>query len=337
MIRYQLLFSVLVGCLTIYSLTASAAAVDRQRVIVLVGAAGTDEYRSTFADWTDQWKSAAESGEADLLVVGQDESASDLELLQQHVAEAVAVKTAEPLWLVLIGHGTYDGREARFNLRGKDLSASAAAKLLNGSQRPVAVINCTSCSAPFINALSGDNRIVITGTKDGNEIQFTRFGGYIAEAVGKLDADIDRDGQTSLLEAWLYAARRTEEYYESDGRLATEHSLLDDTGDGKGTRFESFEGVRLKKNIKNRDSLDGKLARRWHLVRSEAEKSLTPEQRATRDELEENLEILRERREELSENDYLRQLEKILLPLAKLYEEADTAQAQSTQGKAPTP
>ncbi|MDG2131185.1 MAG: hypothetical protein P8K08_24520 [Fuerstiella sp.] len=294
---------------------------DRQHVIVVIGAEGTAEYGQMFAEWSDQWKVAATAGDALFEIINGDDS---LEQLQQKLSEVAGVDSTEPLWLVLIGHGTYDGRVARFNLRGADLSADSAAELLAESKRPVAVINCSSCSAPFINALSGDNRTVITGTKDGGEIQFARFGRYIADGIGNLEADIDRDGQTSLLEAWLFASRRTNEYYKSDGRLATEHSLLDDTGDSKGTRAEVFEGVRIKDSVKNKDALDGRLARRWHLVRSAAERSLSPDQRTVRDRLESELELLRERKSELAEKEYLRQLELILLPLAKLYEEAQS-------------
>lgn len=295
-----------------------------QHVIVVVGAAGTPEYGQMFQQWANQWKAAATTGGASFEVVGREDGSEDLRQLQQKVASSLAAPTAEPLWLVLIGHGTFDGRTPRFNLRGPDLSADAAAEMLASAKRPVAVINCSSCSAPFINALSAPNRIVMTGTKDGNEIQFTHFGGFLADAIGKLEADIDRDGQTSLLEGWLFASRRTEEFYKADGRLATEHSLLDDSGDGKGTRAELFEGVRIKQNIKDKDAPDGKLSRRWHLVRSDAERSLTPEQRTERDRLEESLERLREQKSELSEPEYLRQLEQILIPLAQLYEDAAT-------------
>ena len=186
-----------------------------------------------------------------------------------------------------------------------------------------------SCSSPFINALSGPDRAIISATKDGNEIQFARFGEYISAAIGRLDADLDRDGQTSLLEAWLKAAEQTEQYYDSDGRLATEHSLLDDSGDGKGTRAEVYEGVRIRSNIGNKDKLDGKLAARWHLVRSESERRLTSEQRQKRDELEAKLNELREIKSEFSEAEYLRQLELILIPLAQLYNKAEARAPQT--------
>ena len=295
---------------------------EKQTVIVAVGAAGNEEYGQLFSTWADLWQAAASHGQTEFRQLGRQDDGDDLAEFSDHVSRAIKQQTAEPLWVVLIGHGTFDGRTARFNLRGKDLSAAKLNELLKDAERPVAVINCTSCSSPFINAVSGPNRIVITGTKDGSELQFARFGGYIADAIGKLEADIDRDGQTSLLEAWLHAARATEQFYEADGRLATEHSLLDDNGDGKGTRFEVFEGIRVRQNVSNKERLDGKLAADWHLIRSDAERSLSPEQRQRRNQLEAQLEELRQKKAELSESEYLQQLERILLPLARLYDEA---------------
>lgn len=300
---------------------------EQQHVIVVVGAEGTPEYGAMFAEWADQWEAGAAAGQTGLTVIGRDGGENSLQQLQQAFSETAGISTTEPLWLVLIGHGTFDGRVARFNLRGPDLSTTAAKELVANCQRPLVFINCSSCSAPFINALSGPDRTVITGTKDGGELQFCRFGGYLAAAIGDLEADIDRDGQTSLLEAWLFAVRRTEEYYQSDGRLATEHSLLDDSGDGLGIRAELFDGVRIRDSVKDKETLDGKQARRWHLIRSAAERSLTPEQRAERDRLEAELEKLRNRKPEFSEVEYLRQLEEILLPLARLYEQADGSAA----------
>lgn len=298
---------------------------ESQQIIVVVGAEGTAEFGQMFGEWADRWQSTAEAGEIPCRVIGRDSANEDRQQLQQALSQAGSVQTSEPLWIVLIGHGTYDSRVARFNLRGRDISAAEISNALAGAQRPVAVINCSSCSAPFVNALTGPNRTVISATKDGGEFQFARFGAAMSEAIGGLEADISRDGQTSLFEAWLFAARRTAEYYESDGRLATEHSLLDDNGDGKGTRYEVFQGVRPKDTIKNKDELDGKLAVRWHLVRSEAEKSLSLEQRAERDQLEAQLEDLRKRKTQFSEEQYLTELEKVLVPLARIYSDAKSS------------
>ncbi len=300
-----------------------AFADERQHVLVVVGANGTAEYGSVFREWADRWETAAAAGEAEHKAIGLGDDIDDLQQLTNQLSEWSSIETTEPLWLVLIGHGTFDGRAARFNLDGPDLSAEHLAQSLATAARPVAVINCSSSSSPFINGISGPNRVVITATKDGNEIQFARFGDYLSQAVAGLDADVDRDGQTSLLEAWLFASRRTAEFYESEGRLATEHSLLDDTGDAMGSRAELFEGVRVKGNVKEPDKVDGRLAHRWHLVRSAEERLLTVDERTRRDELEQQLEALRQRKDDLAEESFLQELETILLPLARLYEAAN--------------
>jgi hypothetical protein len=234
---------------------------------------------------------------------------------------------------VFIGHGTFDGRTASLNLNGPDVSSQQMAEMLRPAKRPIAFIACASCSAPFINALSAPDRIVISATKDGNQIQYSRFGDAMSQAIGGLEADINRDGQTSLLEAWLFASRRTAEFYATEGRLATEHALLDDNGDSNGTRAEVYESDRLKTNVENVDQLDGARAKRWNLIRSDEERLLTPEQRRTRDELEQQLENLRPQKDKLDESEYLIQLEAILIPIARLYESIDSPDAPAEAEK----
>ena len=302
----------------------------KQQLILVIGAPGTEDYREAFSTWAARWKDAATRGNADCNVIGLDAPVesdtptapqmSDLQKLLDAIAAAAREKSDEPLWIVFLGHGTFDGRTASWNLNGPDITAEQLAERCQNLQRPLAVVACASCTAPFVNALSGENRVVVTATRDGNQIQYSRFGDAMSQAIGSLDADIDRDGQTSLMEAWLFASRRTAEFYKLDGRLATEHSLLDDNGDGQGVRSEIFDGDRVAENIQNPDQVDGRLATRWHLLRSDEEQKLTSEQRALRDQLEAEIELLRRKKNELPEAEYLSQLEQLLLPLAKLYQ-----------------
>ena len=293
----------------------------RQHLILVIGAPGADEYKETFQACATRWQDAAKRADAGCTVIGQiDPPAQDLEKLTRSINEMISVETTEPLWIVFIGHGTFDGRTASLNLNGPDVSAEKMAELLQPAKRPIAFIACASCTSPFINALSAPNRIIISATKDGNQIQYSRFGDAMSQAIGGLDADINRDGQTSLLEAWLFASRRTAEFYTTEGRLATEHALIDDNGDSKGTRAEVYDGDRLKIGIENADQLDGTQAARWNFVRSDEERLLSPEQRHTRDDLERKLEDLRLRKATFTESEYLTELESILVPIAELYE-----------------
>ena len=160
------------------------------------------------------------------------------------ILNAHPVGVSKLLWIVLVGHGTFDGREAKFNLRGEDLSASLLAKLLDASKRPIAIINTSASSAPYIKALSKKNRIVVTATKSGTETSYARFGQYLAESINSLESDIDQDGATSLLEAFLSATKQVKEFYEKEGRIVTEQALVDDNGDGRGTPADFFRGTR---------------------------------------------------------------------------------------------
>jgi hypothetical protein len=161
--------------------------------------------------------------------------------------------------------------------------------------------------------------VVVTATRTGKEQNFARFGPYLAEAIGDAKSDLDQDGQTSLLEAFLSASARVKEFYKTEGRLATEHALIDDNGDGLGTPAEWFRGTRATKKAKDGAELDGTRARNLPLVRSDAEEKLTPEQRTRRDELELAVEALRETKSKAAEADYYRDLERLMLELARVY------------------
>lgn len=307
------------------SLTVGSA--ERPDVVVVVGASGTDEYGKQFGLWAERWRAAADRAGASFCVIGLEEDKTDD---RQRLRQCLADKTqasSEPLWLVLIGHGTFDSQTARFNLRGPDFSAAELAEWLRPSERPLAIINCASASGPFINALSGKNRVVVTATKSGFEHNIARFGDFFSAAIADPAADLDKDDQTSLLEAFLMASAKTQEFYAEDARLATEHALLDDNGDGLGTPADWFHGVRAIKLAKEGATADGLRAAQLSLVRSPSERQLPAEARARRDELEQKIAALRDRKAGMTEEGYYGELEKLLLELARLYEAHDPAAA----------
>jgi len=234
---------------------------------------------------------------------------------------------------VLIGHGTFDGKQAKFNLRGPDVSASALALWLRPFRRPLVVINTAAASAPFLNQLSASNRVIITATRSGHELNYARFGHYLALSLTDPQADLDKDGQVSLLEAFLAASHQTAEFYKMQGRLQTEHALLDDNGDGLGTPADWFHGLRAVKKPKDDAGLDGLLARQLCLVPAEFERALPPEQRARRDELERAVLMHREKKSKMAEEEYYQQLEKLLLELARLYEPGPTSPSPAPAGQ----
>lgn len=317
--------------MTALLLMLAALAIDnpppRQQLLVVVGAEGTPEYGAMFREWSARWERAAEQADASFATIGLDAVAetTDGDLLQAKLKEAAASAAEEPFWLVLIGHGTFDSRTARFNLRGPDVTAAQLATWTKPIQRPLVVINCASASGPFINALSGPNRVVVTSTKSGFEHNFSRFGDSLSAAISDAAADLDKDEQTSLLEAFLFASAQVAEFYAQESRLATEHALLDDTGDALGTQADWFRGVRAIRTAKDGATPDGLRANQLCLIRSDREKQLSPEVRTRRDALELQIAALRTRKSQLPEDDYYRQLEPLLVDLAKLYAAAEAS------------
>jgi len=99
----------------------------------------------------------------------------------------------------------------------------------------VAFVNTASASGGFVPALAGRDRVVITATKTDGERNQTRFGEFFVRALTGEDADLDKDSRVSLLEAFLWARRRVVESYEKQGQILTEHAVLDDDGNGKGS------------------------------------------------------------------------------------------------------
>jgi hypothetical protein len=244
---------------------------------------------------------------------------SDRELLQQTLQQ-LAADTPRPLWLVLIGHGTFFQDQTKLNLTGPDVSASELAEWLRPLQRPVAIVNCASCSGPFIDRLSGPQRVVVTATRSGAEQNYARFGQFLAEALRRPTADIDHDDAVSLLEAFLTAARATQAFYDDNARLATEHALLDDNGDRVGTPADFFRGIRVHTQAATNQSVDGLRAHQWMLTQLSDQPPLSPELAAERDRLEAAIEALRQRKATQNEEAYYEQLEALVLPLARLYE-----------------
>lgn len=302
---------------------------DQPTVILVMGAAGAPEFGSNFVHQVEAWKRTIDRASATGLIVGEEsvDEVTDREILQ-NLLQAEPRDGSQALWLVLMGHGTFDGKVARFNMRGPDISSAELADWLQPFTRPLVVINTASASAPYLSALSGTNRVIVTATRSGDEQSFTWFGQNLAEAFGEPESDLDQDDQVSLLEAFLVASAQVEEFYDTEGRLAGEHAILDDNGDKKGTPAEWFHGVRAIKSAKKGATVDGARAHQLHLVLSPTEQALSSETRATRDALELSVADLRNRKSELGEMDYYQELEILLLKLARVYRSNGSAEVE---------
>lgn len=315
----------LIAGLPLRGLTAEEIASEKQqKLIVVVGASGTLQYEIWFHQWSERWEAAAKKAKIPVTIIGRHRGefqiqGTDYDKLREEIQKAEGDSLAE-LWIVLIGHGTYDKRVAKFNLRGPDLAAEELSKWLLPVQRPTAIIDCTSCSGPFLPTLSAANRVVVTATKSGAEINFARFGDFLSSAVDDPSADLDKDQQTSLWEAFLMASRRTAEFYDNDGRISAEHALLDDNGDQRGTRADQFRGLMPIASAASGTVLDGRKAHQWHLVPSERESKIPAEMRAKRNELELAIESLRDRKSAMTDESFKVELERLAVSLAELNE-----------------
>ena len=311
---------------------------DKQDALVVIvqGAGGQAEFASQFSQWAQRWRDTAESSGAGVVEIGGDadvdrsvQEASDKARLRDALSQA-KIGDHQRIWLVLLGHGTFDGRAAKFNLEGPDVSAGELKTWLDELQLPAAVAVCSSCSGPFVPELSAPNRVVITATNSGDETNFSRFGDYLSAAIGDPEADLDKDGSPSLWEAFLAAGRRTAAYYEDNGLLATEHSLCDDNGDQRGVQSDWFHGLHPVQRPAEGE-IDGDAAAMWRLLTSRADEGLNSEQLAERDRLEREILALRRTIGAKRPSDaQLAQAEKLLLELANLYHDSERSNQKPT-------
>lgn len=231
------------------------ASAQATHVLTVVGLGGDPDYRAAFLEVGLRIRAATLERfgipEADVRLLAEDPTANpdiDGRSDRQGVEAAVTAiaNRAGPrdrILVVLVGHGSFRGEEARFNLPGPDLTALEWASLLDGlGDRPVALVNAASASGAFLPALSSPTRTVITATKTGRERNETRFATYFAEAMEGEGADLDKDGMLSLLEAFTYAKAEVARWYEESNLLLTEHALLEDNGDGEGSEDPSRDG-----------------------------------------------------------------------------------------------
>ncbi len=301
------------------ALPAHAAAT----LILVTGAPGEVGFGEDFARQTAAWREAGSKAGAKIVEIGTagKPATTDAAALQAALA-AEPLEGQDALWLVLIGHGTWDGEIARFNLRGPDISGEDLAAWMKPVRRPAVVINTASSSAPFLAALSGPGRVVITSTRSGSEQNYARFGNYLASALTDPAADLDTDGAISLLEAFLSASRQVSEFYKSEGRLVTEHALLDDNADALGTPADWFKGLRVVKKSDKDAAPDGNAARHLFLIPPPSEKAWPAEVLKQREDLEARLAALREAKATMKEDDYYTKIESILTELARLAQKA---------------
>lgn len=300
-------------------LLAATAGAGETHLLIVSGLSGEPRLADEFHEWAVSLKEAARDRyglPASRVIYLAEKPARDPARIdgvstREGVRQAIATlaersAAGDFVMIVLLGHGSSQGDEARFNLPGPDMTPADFASALTPLEgRQVAFVNAASASGDFVKALSGKNRVVVTATRSGMERNETVFGRYFVEAFAGEGADADKDERVSLLEAFDYARRQTARFYEEKKRLATEHALLDDDGDGVGIADPGAQ------------TTDGALARRLQLVRTSVGAAADP-RRAEKRALEARIEALKARKESLDPEAYARELETLLLELARM-------------------
>ena len=303
--------------------SVSEAQAEERWALVLSGASGGPKYAEQMREWR--------TGISSALVDRYGFSADKVRMLVDET-----VKTGEPgtavnvrkivgeirqgltrddvLLIILLGHGTYDGDVAKFNLVGPDLTAADWAGLLNGLPGRLVVVNTTSASFPFLERLAGSNRIVITATDSGAQKYATVFPEYFVKALGEASSDLDKNGRTSVFEVFEATSAAVKQHYQQRGQLTTERAVFDDNGDGVGREAEA-------------PGPDGSMARLLYLDAESPAAANNPELAALirrRRELETEAEALKQKKGAMPEPAWQAEYEKLMIELAKVSREIRT-------------
>ncbi len=283
--------------------------------VTVAGLGGEPDYEQRFAGLAKELDKLLKEGGGEVHARTLFGAEATKERLRSALADVARQAHPEDAFvLLLIGHGTYDGHAYKMNLPGPDLAAAELAELLErvaASRQLVAVM--TSASGASLEALQKPKRIVITATRSGAEKNAVVFARYWVAALQDPSADTDKNEVITALEAFVYADRKTAEFYTAQKRLATEHALLEDTGSGEGVRAPSPENGR------------GLLAAQFPLLRiGAAQKAYRdPAKRgllAKKEQLEQQIDKLKYEKAALPAGDYQKQLTALLLELAKTQE-----------------
>lgn len=319
----------------LFGLLACETAFAAQEIVIVKGIGAEPSFEESIQATALLWEQAARAAGHHVVLVDSVEKAGGVSqfdrlrsvLESSGEANKNAQGTPDVLWVVLIGHGNAQGKSPKFALEGPDLSAEALSGMLSKVGCPVIVVAGFSCGGAFVKPLSAPGRVIVAATRSGDEENWTRFSKCFAEAVTGTSADADADGQVSLFEAWRHAAGQVEAFYKDQGRILTEHAVLEDTGDGRPIGADAFKFApkgdekKLRK-IEHAKDDEGMRSRQWHLLPDPVEATLTPGQRFEREEIERTLGGLRENKTGRLREDYQSEMEGLLLRLAAIYAEA---------------
>ena len=286
--------------------------------LTVAGLGGEPEFEQRFSGWAkDVDKSLKGTPEATAVTLfGAEATRARIQgVLKDFAGKA---KKDDALVVMLMGHGTFDGVDYKFNIPGPDISAVELAGLLDrvpaGRQL---IVNMTSASGGSLSALERANRVVICATTSGTEKNATIFARYWVEALRDPAADADKNDTVTALEAFRYAEKKTSNFYTTQKRLATEHAMLEDTGQGNGVRDP------------NPENGQGLIASRFPLLRIGAMSqalSRNPEKLkllGRKEEIEQSIDKLKYEKAAMRADEYKNRLSELLIELAQIQEDLD--------------
>jgi len=193
--------------------------------IIVAGLGGEPDYETRFASLA---KEAQKLAGGEVLTGAEATKAR----IQAAIAKGSRLTKEDSFTLVLIGHGTWDGVNYRFNIPGQDIKDEELRAWLDRVPAEQVVVAATSASGPLKDALKDDRRAVISATRAGTEKNAVVFSRYWGEFLRDASADSDKNEVVTAAEAFRYAEAKTKNYYETEKRLATEHAVLDDPRNG---------------------------------------------------------------------------------------------------------
>jgi len=275
-----------------------AAALSEMHVVVIEGLSGEPRYAEQFGEQVAAIESAAKSltGDSQIRVFRADEVSRDA-ILQYFENLKTGSSGSDQVALYLIGHGSYDDHEYKFNIEGPDLTGEDIAGMLDSlPSTSQLLVNTSSASGAMADLAQDDNRMLILATRSGVERHATRFGNYFAAALTDPTADIDKNQIVSAAEAFSFAERQVDDYFERNGQLATEHPRME------GDRADRFGVARLGS------------------VRPSTDDTVLTELIAERDALNARIESLRLDQENMTLADYRSELLQNMVELAETEE-----------------
>jgi hypothetical protein len=298
-------------------LGASLAHADIYYVNV-AGLGGEADYEQRFTALASDLDRITKAGGASAHVVTLAGPEATRDRLQQALVEiAAAAHADDALVITLVGHGSFDGVQYKFNLPGPDVSGEQLALWCEhiAATRQL-IVNTTSASGASVRALQRHDRVVIAATKAGTEKNATVFARYWVEALQDPGADVDKNQIITGLEAFEYATRKTAAFYETEKRLATEHAQFEEGGKSAPVRVAVPDGEA------------GRMLASFALVRlgGGSQVASDPAKVALlgqKEQLEQKIDLLKYQRAAMSPEEYRRQLSQTLVALAKVQQELD--------------